>query len=344
MIFNKNLKGAEELKALLGFIYKSNSFANMITYIGFAERDIQKVIGDAVFNTAQDHYDSSDYLSVSEEGGDPVFPVLDDLVKSIQLSVALHAYRRYAPNNDLTHSDSGRSITVTETEKPAFEWMINKSDASILDLAHEATDLLLEFLDKHIDDTVTSGDPGVTTYLLPWGTSAEFMATRQLFISKDQFNEEFFIDGSRRVFLALVPYLKKIQLNEILACIGKELYDELSEQIKDDDVTEENEILLTMVRPALAFLALSRAVISLSLEILPNGIFSNFVTGVINSKTAADHSHRVEISHALESLGLKELSRLQEKMYRKAVEDSGETYTQTDTTDRIDPDNLYVRI
>ena len=84
--------------------------------------------------------------------------------------------------------------------------------------------------------------------------------------------------------------------------------------------------------------------ISLSLEILPNGIFSNFVTGVINSKTAADHSHRVEISHALESLGLKELSRLQEKMYRKAVEDSGETYTQTDPTDRIDPDNLYVRI
>ncbi len=344
MIFNKNSKGAEELKALLGFIYKSNSFANMITYIGFAERDIRKVIGDDVFDLAQEHYESSDYLSVSEEGGDPVLPVLDDLVKSIQLPVSLHAYRRYAPNNDLTHSDSGRSITVTETEKPAFEWMINKSDASILDLAHEATDLLLEFLDKHIDDTVTSEDPVVTTLLLPWKESPEFAETRKLFITKQQFNEEFFIDGSRRVFLALVPYIRKVQLNEVLSCVGQENYDELSAQIKDDDVSEDNEVLLSMIRPALTFLSLSRAVISLSIEILPNGVFSNFITGVINSKTAADHSHRVEISHALESLGLKELSKLQEKIYRAAIEDSGETYTQTDPTDRIDPDNLYVRI
>jgi len=343
MIFNKVDKGAEELKALLGFIYKSNSFANMITYIGFAERDIRKVIGDAVFNKAQEHYNSNNYKAEADEDH-PEYFTLDDLVNSIQLPVALHAYRRYAPNNDLTHSDSGRSITVTETEKPAFEWMIDKSDKSLLDLAHEATDLLLEFLDKHLDDEITSGDPEVTAYLIPWGTSAEFALTRELFITKDQFNEEFFIDGSRRVFLAMVPYLRKVQNNEILSCIGKETYDAIKEEILDGDLTEDNKTYLGMIRPAMTFLALSRAVISLSVEVLPNGIFSNFITGVINSKTAADHSHRVEISHALESMGLKEIAKLQEKIYRETTESSGEIYVQTDPTERIDPQKPFVRL
>ncbi len=340
MIFNKNNKGAEELKAILGFIYKSNSFANMISFIGFAQRDIRKVIGDGVFDFAQAHYLSDHYRLSTPDQGHPEYTVLDDLVESIQLPVALHAYRRYAPNNDLTHSDSGRSIVVTETEKPAFEWMIDKSDKSLLDLAHEATDILLEFLEKYLDYKVTgSQDP-----LIPWGTSKEFEASRKLFITRDEFNNEFFIDGSRRVFLAISPSIRKVQENEILSCLGKEKYDEIAEQILDGDLTPSNIALLSLIRPALVFISLSRSVISLSVEILPNGIFSNFITGTINSKNAAAASQRIEISKALMQQGRQELTALQEKITRAATEAAGDTYSVEDPTERIDPEKLYVRL
>ena len=340
MIFNNDKKGAEELKALLGFIYKSNSFANMISFIGFAERDIRKVIGNPVFDFAQEHYLSENYQLEEPNEAHPEYIILDELVHSVQLPVALHAYRRYAPNNDLTHSDSGRSIIVTETEKPAFEWMIDKSDKSLLDLAHEATDILLEFLDKNVDYTLDGDDEP----LIPWGTSEEFNVSRELFITKDQFNDEFFIDGSRRVFLALTPSIRKVQENEVLSCLGKDKYDEISEQIIDDDVSDENNTLLMLIRPALTFLSLSKAVISLSIEILPNGIFSNFITGTINSKNAAAASQRIEISKSLLQQGRQELTALQEKITRAATEAEGNTYSAEDPTERIDPEKLYVRI
>lgn len=340
MIFNKGNNGALELKALLGFIYKSNKFENLISFIGFAERDIRKVIGDAVFDFALAHYQSAHYLLETPDEDHPEYPLLDQLVSSIQLPVALHAYRRYAPHNDLSHSDSGRQIIVTAEEKPAFEWMIDKSDKSLLDIAHEATDLLLEFLDKNIDYTLVDGE----SPLIPWGTSAAYLATKELFLTSSQFNDEFFIDGSRRVFLAIVPSLRKVQQNDILSCLGKEKYDEISEQIIDADVTAENKTLLALIRPALTFIATSHAVITLSVEVLPTGIFSNFVSGVINGKNAASMPDRVALSSRLLDYGKAHLSKLQEKITRATTEAAGEIYDVTDPTDRIDPSTKYVRI
>ena len=143
MIFNKGSNGAAEAKGLLGFIYKSNNFDNMATFVTIAEREIKRVIGPEVFKLAQDHYLSDNYLQDAENVQQTL---LDELVKYVQLPVILHAYRRFAPLNDLSHSEGGRSITVTDELKPAFEWMIASDNASLLDLAHEATDMLIEFL------------------------------------------------------------------------------------------------------------------------------------------------------------------------------------------------------
>ncbi|MGA2823298.1 MAG: DUF6712 family protein, partial [Bacteroidales bacterium] len=157
MIFNNNSNGILELKELIGFIYKSINFENMISYIGFAERDIKKIIGKEVFSIAEDHYHSENYEVEPVAGDPPVegdppgegdptpeehpeYLVLDELVKKIQLIVALNAYRRYVPSLDLMHSDKGRQITVTDTEKPAFEWQIEKDNENLVSLANEAMD------------------------------------------------------------------------------------------------------------------------------------------------------------------------------------------------------------
>ena len=126
MLFNKDSTGSTELKALIGFIYKSINFDNLKSYIGFAQRDIKKIIGSDVFQVAQDHYDSENYLLAEIDEAHPEYTILDELVDRIQYPVAVHAYRRYVPSSDLSHSDKGRQIFVSEQEKPASEWQIER--------------------------------------------------------------------------------------------------------------------------------------------------------------------------------------------------------------------------
>jgi len=374
MLFNKDDKGSLELKALIGFIYKSINFDNLKSYVGFAERDIKKIIGPEVFQTAQDHYDSDNYLLSTPDEDHPEYLVLDELVSRIQYPVAVHAYRKYVPSSDLTHSDKGRQIFVSEQEKPAFEWQIEKDNENLLRLAHESTDILLEFLDDHIDDIVTpvplveiidgfdpepEGDIGdelsdnsdnqlfgdTPTLLIPWKTSAAYLASRELFLnSVDEFQKYFIIQGSRLVFISLLPIMRRVQDNEIKSCFSAEKYAELLDQFIENELSTENIIILDKVRQPMALLTLSVAAKRLSAEILPDGIFSNMTTSVIKSKMPASKIDRNEVSASLERDAVRELRKLQDHLARLTAEEEGETLEETDLTAHIDADLKYVRL
>jgi hypothetical protein len=379
MLFNKEDNGSLELKALIGFIYKSINFDNLISYIGFAERDIKKIIGPEVFEVAQDHYDSDNYLLAEADQDHPEYLVLDELVSKIQFPVAVHAYRKYVPSSDLTHSNKGRQIFVSEEEKPAFEWQIEKDNENLLRLAHEATDILLEFLDDHIDDIVTPEplpqlaeelDPDTDdeqdqtaeefnpeglnpllfgdapeTPLIPWKTSAAYLATRELFIGKvEEFEKVFRIGGSRLVFLSLVPIMRRIQDNEIKSCFSAEKYAELLEDMAGNEISAANAIIIDKIQQPLALLTLSLAAKRLTAEILPDGIFSNLTTAVIKAKNLASKIDRNEVSSSLEKDGMRELRKLQDHMAALDAEDAGETIEAVDFTEHIDPTLKFVRL
>ena len=352
MIFNKDSNGILELKGLIGFIYKSINFDNMKSYIGFSERDIKKIIGKEVFQVALDHYNSENYEFVFVPEDPPADPpadehpeyaVLDELVKKIQLVVALNAYRRYVPSLDLMHSDKGRLIVVNNEEKPAWEWQIEKDNENLISLANEAMDFLLEFLDDHIADTIEEGDAAEP--LIPWGTSDAYEASRELMIFKvDQLEKVFSVKGSRLIYLSLVPFMRRVQDNEIRACFTEEKWDELKEQWLDDDISEENEKIIDLARQPMGLLALGTAIRRLSVEVMPDGIFTNLVTNVIKSKSSTSKIDRNEVSGYLEKDGLKQLKKLQETLRKITVVAAGETYTAVDPTERIDPDKKFVRL
>ncbi len=65
MIFNKDGNGAQELKDRIGFIYKSNSFENLITYLDLGKSNIIQVIGKGVYDCAEAHYLSDNYNVVT---------------------------------------------------------------------------------------------------------------------------------------------------------------------------------------------------------------------------------------------------------------------------------------
>lgn len=348
MIFNnKDTNGSAELKGLIGFIYKSIIFDNLASYIGFAERDIRKIIGKAVFEVAEDHYLSDNYQYEGEGEVRAEWIILDELVAKIQYPVAIGAYRRYVPSNDVTHSNKGRQIFVSEEEKPAFEWMINKDNENLSALYHEAVDVLLEFLDENIDTTYLAGEEGEEedTILIPWGTSKEYEASKQIMVPNvEEFEKVFLIGRSRMTYLALVPFMRIIQQNEIRAVITPDRYDEILEQLLDKDVSEGNQLILDKICPPLVLLSLSMAVKRLSSEILPAGIFTNIVTNVVAGKTPAPKSERNELSASLQKDGMAELAKLQEHIRRLDLVTAGEEYTVIAPEDRIDPDLKFVRL
>lgn len=350
MLFNKDSTGSAELKALIGFIYKSINFDNLKSYIGFAERDIKKIIGTEVFQVAQDHYDGKNYLLSEFDEDHPEYAILDELVQRIQYPVAVHAYRRYVPSSDLTHSDKGRQIFVSEQEKPAFEWQIEKDNENLLRLANDGTDMLLEMLDSCMSlviTTIDDSEPPVETQtlMIPWKTSAAYLATRELFINKvEEFEHVFMIGGSRLTFLSLLPIMRRVQDNEIKSCFTADKYAELQAAIEDDDISDDNLIILDKARQPLALLTLSVAAKRLTSEVLPDGIFSNMTTSVIKSKMPSSKIDRNEVSASLEKDGLRELRKLQDHLAKLAATAAGETIEAVDLTDRIDVTEKFVRL
>lgn len=345
MIFNKSSNGAAELKELIGFIYKSANFTNFSSYIGFAERDIRKIISDDVFDVAWKHY-HSDNFRVEEDEDHPEYIVLDELVVKIQLPIALHALRRYLPSSDVQHTDKGRQIFVSDNEKPAFEWQTEKDNDNMLALAHEATDVLLEFLDKHIDDRLPVGEgEEAGEILLPWRVTPAYGATKELFVnSVEEFEKVFSIGGSRLTFLSLLPFMRRVQDFEIATCFTDERYDLLKEEILDDDISASDQLIIDRARQAIVLLSLSQAIKRLSVEILPSGIFKNVISGVVKRKDPAGQIDRNAVSACLERDGMRELARLKEMLLKAAAEEAGEIYSGADPTERIDPDLKFVRL
>lgn len=346
MIFNKSNNGIEEFKELIGFIYASLNFANLTTYIALAEREIIGVIGSQQFNQALDHYHSDNFRLQDKQPDHPEYALLDELVLKVQLPVALHAYRRYVPSNDLSHSDKGRQIFVSENEKPAFDWMIQRDNENLLRLANDATELLLEFLDANIDQTYLSDEP-----VLDWYQAGIFNRRKYLFIqSANDFETVFPIGKSRMLFNAMIPLLKRVQETEIRACFTSDKWNELKIQLADFDLSDNdldewaaNLEIIDRIKPPLALLAMAKAVKRFSSELLPNGVFSNELTS-IEGKKPAGKTDRNEISASIEADGRKELQKLQEYMSKLTLEQSGETYEIETRSDVIDETQKFVRL
>ncbi len=300
MIFNKTDNGAEEFKGLIGFIYASNNFDNLVTYINFAKKDVVTVIGKEIYELAEDHYQGANYQSAQ-----PEFKLINELVKLVQLPVALHAYRRFAPGNDLTHSDAGRQITVTETEKPAFEWMLDKDNANLLSLANDAIELLLDFLaDQLVPVEGVINDIGTA-----WNNSAAYKNIKSTIVnSVADFEQVIPINGSRRLFMLLVPFMRKAENDIIKGAITNARYDALIEAMLDNDLTPEQTEIKRLASPVIVMQAMAKALKLVPAEILPDTFAKRFTD---DKRTDVDTDSRLGAAQVLEQEANRDFSRLQ---------------------------------
>jgi hypothetical protein len=329
MLFNKTNNGTAELKALLGFLYASNNFDNIKTDIMLVEEDMAADISSAVMAKADTHYHTANY------GTGGTYLVLDKLVQHIQLPVALYAFVNYSAHTDVSHGDDGRKVVIDPAnQKLAWEWMIDRDDEAIINKAHKTTDRLLAFLEAN------------AATLTDWKDSAERKAANGLFIPSTKiFNEIFPIDNSRRFFLKIVPFIKEAERKHLLPVLGTTTYDAIKAALEAGNYTDPDG-MLQLIRVPLAYFTLSLAVKRLSVKLLPNGIFQEYISDrqARNATKPADAEVRHAVSEVLYRDATFELQNLQKVMEKLAAEALSETYVPESLSVRVDPDAKIMRL
>lgn len=249
MIFNKAQNGSSELYNLTGTFYKANDFAAIAEDIILAETEVVKLIGQSVFNRAQNHYQSNYYNADPASANDE-----DLLVRRVQLPVVYKAILHYYQRNLVSHEDSGRKANVGEGEKIPWAWQLEKDDAVMRDTYYRMLDELYRFLEAG--------------KVSEWSSTPQYKSQQQSVIrSLADFEKVYPLDGSYYTFYTLLPFILEVQQRFVKPIVGDKYTDITANA--DPDIAD----------AARRFVALKTMVIAvrrLSISVFPIGISQRF--------------------------------------------------------------------
>lgn len=269
MLFNKNDDGGRELRDLLGFIDADTNFSKWSTWLDLSVRQITELTGRGIFTRAENYYNSFEYGDDKEEA---VFL----LVRKFQLANALFAYVKMIPSLDAGHGNDGRKKGIGDNEATLTALEQYKDEANILNLAYEALEDLLNFLEENEFEE--------------WSNAPVKKTLKSLVITKlSEFNEYFAL-GSSRMFFTMLPMIREVQETKIVPVVTQARLTTLLAAMKSAEPTDEQKKLLEMlplVRRPLVLASLALAIKRLPVEILPDGIVQTQITGSIREKRIA---------------------------------------------------------
>jgi hypothetical protein len=262
LLFDKDNNGDKELKELLGFINADFKFKNMKSDIITATNDIIGIIGQETYATAVTAYKKTD-------------PTADDkdLYYAIRYPIAVEGYRRYAPSNDLLHTQSGRKNISETHEKAPFEWQIDRDNKSLERRFYRGLDDMIIYLD--VESEV-------------WKESDNYKETIKLFIrTTKQFDDIFPIGNSRFLFLKLLPGIKKTQEYDILPRIGQETYWNILKKLSGEELPDFtiNQNLLLKIKEAIAYKSMAWALPRYSAQLFPEGTLQSYTPDRVTTQS-----------------------------------------------------------
>ena len=269
MLFNKYQDGGKELRELLGFIDANTNFDKWLTWINLSLRQITELTGTEILKQAETYYNQNSFGIHPEEN-----EYL--LVKKFQLANALFAYVKMIPSLDAGHGNDGRKKGIGENEKELTALEQYKDEANILNLAYEALEDLLIFLEEQRFEA--------------WENAPVKQMLKSLVITKlSEFNEYFTLNSSR-MFFTMLPMIREVQEMKVVPAVTKTRMTALLEAMKAGEPTDEQKELLEMlplIRRPLVLASLALAIKRLPVEVLPDGIVQTQITGSIREKRIA---------------------------------------------------------
>lgn len=267
--------------------------------------------------------------------GDRDDEATEALLKKVQRVLAYYTYYLYIPIGQLNITESGIHITTTDTKKTAFEWQIKELRRSMLESAHTFADDLITYLEAL--DTggsgsgSASGSETTSTLYDLWAQSSGYTNTHDLiFVTAEDFNEYFFINKSRRLFVQLRAIIKAVTEKSIKANISAAYCAELITKRNGGTLTADDDTILAKIKYALAHLTMARCIVEISPDLWPEGLFGYYI-GTADSGTITYPEKLAQLRATLQQDGESELKDVQVYLDANASATKYATYFESDT-------------
>lgn len=283
-LFNRDGDGGKEITAVLGLISDRVDFDTWAPILPLGLRDVVAIVGREPVAALAAAYESGE---VAEE----LMPALTYL----QQAVALFSWLKIIPTLDANHDTGGRQKRIGENEKGLTALEQYKDESNILHLAYEATDALIEALDLGAFDF--------------WTTSPKYRQRSGLLIKNKENFDEFYLIGSHRLFLTLLPMIREVQAATVAPIIGREYMARLLE----GEETATAQLYDTAAR-AIALLTMKKAVERLPVEVLPEGIVQVNQAAPVKQKLRAEKEARNAVAASLGEDAARYLQQLEDIM------------------------------
>lgn len=307
LVFNKSSNGQAEIKAILGFLNADFSYTNLEPDIKLNTPYIIDLIGQAVYDLLQTYYVTPL----------PVDAVKADALSYVQLYIASMAYLDYAPNNDLSHTNSGRTFSSEEKDKIPWDWQVRADESATRKRAYKALDQLFLLLD--------------TAAWSEWTTSEAYQTANALFLKNTkQFDAVFPINKSGQLYYRLVPFMDDFENDHITSILTAAKVTELKAATTP---TTAQKTLINIIYKAVAYLSLGKGLKAFPVEMMPDNIKYR---EDIRDKSEA----RAEVMQFLNAEGEKYLKKLE---YEYTTQEA--TFVEVDITEHIGTtDSKYVNL
>lgn len=288
MLFKESLNiDAEEIKKYIS-VNVSLELNTVKPYITQAERKyIKRLLGTAQYNELVEFYNSGSGSGIGSGSGSGLgeqiasSAKLTELLEMVQLPlINLACYLGF----DLLVtkvSNQGAYRTETDKQKGLYQYQEVSLRNTFKASGFDALDDLLAYLEENKDDFPN------------WKNSSEYTSTKLYLInSTAEFDEIYPINESRLVFMILQKFMRLVENAEIVALLGRELFNEIKLQISAGDLSAANEIILIHLKTALAFLTVSRAANEMGVTWSDKGLYFEF------NDTASSNMRKQQITDA----------------------------------------------
>jgi hypothetical protein len=235
-----------------------------------------------------------------------------EIVEMLRISSAHLALEKWVPFGQVSISQSGINITSSDTTKTAWEWQVRDIQARCNETGFNALEDALEYLEKNIEEEEFDS----------YKTSDEFKENNSLFVSsaKEFCRHYSLFSVARHNFYRIRSVIKTVEYFDIKSVILPDYFDSLKDTLKAGEAFEPiDQTIVDMIRPAVVYLTVSKAINELAVSINENGlvIFDN-VGGrqTTKSNKQASDSILARIAHNAEVTGrtyLKSLANYLEK-------------------------------
>jgi len=260
ILFPLDETGSDLLQELLGFSDATFKIINLKGDIYNATDEIIELIGANIYETIVGTYEG---VSATDQD--------NELLYRTQLAIAINAYRSFAPDNDISHTNNGRKARVDDKEKIPFEWQIDRSNKSLERKYYRAVDAVLNFLDKNVAG---------------WKTSDIYKESHKLFVrtTKD-FDDYFDIGRSRLLLIKLLPGIRLAETSEIRPRLGKELYDGMKTKLIAGEEVDPD--ILAKIKEACVYKAIAWGMGRLSVQLFPEGVLQSKISDRLTTQGKA---------------------------------------------------------